>query len=353
MMRYRLLGRSGLRVSELCLGAMTFGTDWGWGSPLEDCAEIFHAYAEAGGNFIDTANRYTDGSSETIVGSLIEGRRDRFILSTKYSLTTHPGDPNAGGNHRKNLTQSLEASLKRLRTEYIDLYWVHAWDFTTPVDEVMRALDDAVRAGKVLHVGISDAPAWIVAQANTLAEFRGWSAFVGVQAQYNLIERTIERDLIPMARAFDIAIVAWSPLAFGILTGKYGIGNDPVEDGRRAELIAHRLTPRNLAILAEAKAVAAGLGRSVAQIAIAWVRTRGIDVIPMIGARTPAQFNENLACLDFTLPAEALARLDAASKIELGFPHDFITEESLEGFVYGMPGSQLERARILAPQAQP
>jgi aryl-alcohol dehydrogenase-like predicted oxidoreductase len=352
-MRYRLLGRSGLRVSELCLGTMTFGKDWGWGAPLEDCTQMFHAYVEAGGNFIDTANRYTDGTSEKIVGELVDGRRDRFVIATKYSLSTREGDPNAGGNHRKNLTQSLDASLKRLRTEYVDLYWVHAWDFTTPIDEVMRALDDAVSAGKVLHVGMSDAPAWVVAQANTLATLRGWSPFVGVQIQYNLIERTVERELIPMARAFELAIVAWSPLAFGILTGKYGAGSAPAEDGMRGSLLADRLTPRALTIVAEAQAIAAELGHTVSQIALAWVRSRGLDVIPIVGARTPAQLAENLKALDFVLPAEALARLDAATAIELGFPHDFINEDSLAGFVYGIPGSQLERVQIRAPQPRP
>lgn len=348
-MRYRLLGRSGLRVSELCLGTMTFGENWGWGAPLEECAVMFHAFTEAGGNFIDTANRYTDGASEKIVGELVEDRRDRFVIASKYSLSTRPGDPNAGGNHRKNLTQSLEASLKRLRTDYIDLYWVHAWDFTTPVDEVMRALDDAVRAGKVLHVGMSDAPAWVVAQANTLATLRGWSPFVGIQIQYNLIERTVERELIPMARAFELAILAWSPLAFGVLTGKYGEGAAAVADGKRATLLADRLTPRNLAIVAATRKVAEELGRSPSQVALAWIRSRGLDVIPIVGVRTLAQLEDNLRSLEISLSPEHLARLDAASAIDPGFPQDFINEGSLEDFVYGMPGSQLERARIQAP----
>jgi aryl-alcohol dehydrogenase-like predicted oxidoreductase len=328
---------------------MTFGDDWGWGAPLEDCAQMFHAYVEAGGNFIDTANRYTNGSAESILGGLIDGRRESFVLATKYSLSTRAGDPNSGGNHRKNLRQSLDASLKRLRTDFIDLYWVHAWDFTTPIEEVMRALDDAVRAGKVLHVGMSDAPAWITAQANTLAMLRGWSPFVGIQIQYNLIERTVERDLIPMARAFDLGILAWSPLAFGILTGKYGAGAAPVKDGKRGDLLAERLTPRNLAIVAAARRVADELETSISQVALAWVRSRGLDVIPILGARTLAQLEENLHSLELSPSAEQLARLDAATAIEPGFPSDFINEDSLQGFVYGIPGSQLERARILAP----
>ncbi len=220
-MRYKLLGRSGLRVSELVLGTMTFGEDWGWGASPAVSKEIFDAYANAGGNFIDTANRYTNGSSEKIVGDLVAADREHFVLATKYTLVTRPGDPNAAGNQRKNMVQSLEASLKRLKTDYLDLYWVHAWDFMTPVEEVMRGLDDLVRAGKVLYVGISDAPAWVVSQANTLADLRGWSRFVGLQLRYSLADRAAERDLLPMARALDIGVTAWSVLGAGVLTGKY------------------------------------------------------------------------------------------------------------------------------------
>ena len=220
-MRYKLLGNSGLRVSELCLGTMTFGEDWGWGASKEDSRALFDAYREAGGNFIDTANFYTGGTSERFVGEFIASERDRFVVATKYTLTMRPGDPNASGNHRKNMIQSVEASLRRLGTDYIDLYWLHAWDYLTPVEEVMRGLDDLVRAGKVLYVGVSDTPAWIVSQANTLAALRGWTPFVGLQIEYSLIERTVERELLPMAEAFGLTILAWSPLGSGVLTGKY------------------------------------------------------------------------------------------------------------------------------------
>src|SRR6266542_4322268 len=220
-MRYTLLGRSGLRVSQLCLGTMTFGEDWGWGAPKQTSKRILELYAEAGGNFIDTANKYTDGSSESFLGELLGQDRERFVLATKYTLETRPGDLNSSGNQRKNLVQSLEASLKRLKTDYVDLYWVHARDQLTPVDEVMRALDDQVRLGKILYAGVSDWPAWAVAQANTLAELHGWSPFIGLEVQYNLLERTPERDLLPMARALGLGVTAWSPLAGGMLTVKY------------------------------------------------------------------------------------------------------------------------------------
>ena len=223
-MRYKLLGKSGLRVSELALGTMTFGEEWGWGASKEECHKMFDAYAHAGGNFIDTANRYTEGTAERIIGELIAADRAHFVLASKYTLKMRNGDPNYCGNHRKNMVQSLEASLKRLHTDYLDLFWVHAWDFLTPVEEVMRGLDDLVRAGKVLYIGISDTPAWVIAQANTMAELRGWTSFVGMQAQYSLIERTPERELLPMARALDIGVLPWGILGAGVLSGKYNRG---------------------------------------------------------------------------------------------------------------------------------
>ena len=209
-MRYRLLGRSGLRVSELALGTMTFGEEWGWGASEPESKRMFDAYAEAGGNFVDTANRYTEGTSERFVGDFIAADRDHWVVATKYTLWTRRDDPNFSGNHRKNMIQACEASLKRLKSDYIDLYWVHAWDFTTPIEEVMRGLDDLVSAGKVLYVGISDTPAWIVSRANTIADFRGWSPFVGLQIRYSLIDRTAEADLLPMARSLDLAVTPWS-----------------------------------------------------------------------------------------------------------------------------------------------
>nr|HMQ54595.1 aldo/keto reductase [Anaerolineae bacterium] len=224
-MRYKLLGRSGLRVSELALGTMTFGEEWGWGASKEESKKIFDAYAEAGGNFVDTANRYTEGTSEKFVGDFIAADREHFVVATKYTLFMRRDDPNFSGNHRKNMVQALEASLKRLKTDYVDLYWVHAWDYTTPVEEVMRGLDDLVRSGKVLYIGISDTPAWIVSQANTMADLRGWSRFVGLQLRYSLIDRTVERELLPMARALDLGVTPWSVLGSGVLTGKYNQGD--------------------------------------------------------------------------------------------------------------------------------
>src|SRR5262252_5940508 len=230
-MQYRLLGNSGLRVSEASLGTMTFGEDWGWGTAKDESRRVYDAFRDAGGNFIDTANIYTNGSSETFLGEFMKGHRESIVLATKFSNAVPGNDPNAAGNHRKNMVQAVEASLKRLQTVYIDLYWVHIWDGLTPVEEVMRALDDLVRQGKVLYVGISDAPAWWVAQANTLAQLRGWSPFVGMQIEYSLIERTVERELIPMAKALNVGVTAWSPLSGGILSGKYhGAGSS--EPGR-------------------------------------------------------------------------------------------------------------------------
>src|SRR5438552_11415760 len=218
-MNYRLLGKSGLRVSEFALGSMTFGDDWGWGSAREESQKVYNAFCEAGGNFIDTANIYTNGTSESFLGEFLKGHRESVVLATKYTNAAPGTDPNAAGNHRKNMVQAVEASLKRLQTDYIDLYWVHIWDQITPVEEVMRGLDDLVRAGKVLYVGISDAPAWWVAQANTLASLRGWSPFAGLQIEYSLIERTVENELILMAKALNLSVTAWSPLSHGVLTG--------------------------------------------------------------------------------------------------------------------------------------
>jgi len=217
-MNYKLFGKSGLRVSELAIGTMTFGEEWGWGVNKEESKKVFEMYANAGGNFIDTANRYTEGTSEEYVGEFIKADRDHFVVATKYTLFTKRDDPNFSGNHRKNMMQALEASLKRLDTDFIDLYWLHAWDFTTPEDEVLRALDDMVRAGKILYIGISDTPAWIVSRMNAIAELRGWTQFVGLQIKFSLLERTIERELLPMARKLDMAVTPWGVLDGGILT---------------------------------------------------------------------------------------------------------------------------------------
>ncbi|MDR3633231.1 MAG: aldo/keto reductase [Isosphaeraceae bacterium] len=336
-MRYKLLGKSGLRVSELCLGTMTFGEDWGWGSSKGESRQVLDAFLEAGGNFIDTANIYTNGTSETLLGEFLIGNRDRAVLATKYTNAMPGIDPNAAGNQRKNMMRSVEASLKRLQTDYIDLYWLHIWDRITPIDEVMRAFDDLVKQGKILHAGVSDMAAWAVARANTLAEFRGWSPFVGLQIEYSLIERTVERELVPMAESLGLGITAWSPLAGGILTGKYAGGKPPADARMNSEMMKGRLRAdeRINAVIAEVQKVAQEVGRSPAQVALAWLRHRPTPVIPIIGARRLDQFQDNLACLDLKLDASQVKRLDVASQVELGFPHDFYEQDLVKGIVYG------------------
>jgi aryl-alcohol dehydrogenase-like predicted oxidoreductase len=340
-MRYQLLGKSGLRVSELCLGTMTFGEEWGWGSSKEESRAIFNVFAEAGGNFLDTADFYTAGTSEKLVGEFAGKDRDRLVIATKYTSYRRKGDPNGAGNHRKSCFDALHASLKRLNTDYIDLYWLHAWDGITPVEEVMRAFDDAVRMGKVLYAGISDAPAWIVAQANTLAQFRGWTPFVGLQIEYSLIQRTPERDLVPMARAFDIGITAWSPLASGLLSGKYGKPGSG-EPKRLDQAAFVQLTERNLAIARAVEEAAQALGKTSSQVALNWLRQRH-GVIPIVGARKLSQFQDNLACLPFTLPAEQVEKLNAVSQIDLGFPHDFLSADHIQEVMFGGTQGLIDR----------
>lgn len=332
-MNYQLFGHSGLRVSPLCLGTMTFGEDWGWGADSMVSRAIFDAFLEAGGNFIDTANVYTEGSSEKILGELIQADRDHIVLATKYTLSNTTHNPNKSGNHRKNLVQSVEKSLHRLRTEYIDLLWVHAYDYLTPVEEMMRALDDLVRAGKILYLGISDTPAWVIAQANTLARERGWTPFIGNQLEYNLTERTPERDLLPMSTALGLGVVAWSPLAAGLLTGKYLQNRGEGTGGRMEGSTTFRFNERNDLIVAEVVAIAQELQTTPAQVSLAWLRQQG--VIPIIGARKLDQLKDNLASLNLTLPDNALSRLQQVSAIDLGFPHDFVLRPGAQKMIYG------------------
>ena len=335
-MKYRLLGKSGLRVSEAALGTMTFGDDWGWGTAKDESRKVYDAFLEAGGNFIDTANLYTNGTSETFLGEFMKGHRDSVVMATKYTNAAPGKDPNAGGNQRKNMFQAVEASLKRLQTDYIDLYWVHIWDQITPVEEVVRGLDDLVRQGKVLYVGISDAPAWWIAQANTLADLRGWSRFVGLQIEYSLLERTVERELIPMSKALDLGVTAWSPLANGVLTGKYH-GHGKAEGARMSSDMMKGFLPeqeRADRIVGAVKKVADQVGKSMAQVALAWLQYRPVPVIPIIGARKLAQLQDNLAAFELSLSAEQVRLLDEASHIELGFPHDFYAKEMVRNFIY-------------------
>jgi aryl-alcohol dehydrogenase-like predicted oxidoreductase len=335
-MNYRLFGNSGLRVSEVSLGTMTFGEDWGWGTAKDEARKIYDAYREAGGNFIDTANLYTNGTSETLVGEFIRDHRQSVVLATKYTNAMAGTDPNAAGNHRKSMVQALEASLRRLKTDYIDLYWLHIWDQMTPVEEVMRAFDDLVRQGKILYIGVSDAPAWWIAQANTLAELRGWTPFIGLQIEYSLVERTVERELIPMGKAFKLGLVAWSPLAGGLLSGKYHFG--AAADARYSTDMAKafmRTGERPDQIVAALSKVSQQVGRSSAQVALAWLRYRDIPVMPIVGARRVSQLEDNLASLKLELTREQVSALDEASAIEMGFPHDFYQNEIVKTVAYG------------------
>lgn len=323
-MRYKLLGRSGLRVSELCLGTMTFGEAWGWGASPEVCLEIFEAYREAGGNFIDTSTNYTEGQSEEILGDLIKADRDSLVLATKYSLTsTGSEDPNSGGNSRKNMMQTVDRSLRRLKTDHLDLLYLHMWDYLTPVDEVMRGLDDLVRSGKVSYIGISDSPSWIVAQANTLAELRGWSRLVALQVPYSLLDRGVERAALPAAEHWEMAVLPWGVLEGGILTGKY---QGSLETPARHDPDTVKQLPEKVQqVLAELKRISQEVGRPMAQVALNWVRAQlPQPVIPLIGVRTVEQLQDNLAVLEWELSGDHIQALDHVSQIDLGFPHDLI-----------------------------
>lgn len=329
---YRVLGRSGLKVSPLCLGTMTFGTGAGWTADEATSQAILESYLEQGGNFIDTAVSYTNGRSETLLGTFIAGRREQLVLATKFAVNTRPGDPNAGGNHRKSIVQAVETSLKRLGTDYIDLYYLHMWDGRTPVEEIMRALDDLVRSGKVLYLGISDTPAWQVSRANMLAEIRGWTSFIALQMEYNLGQRTGERDLLPMARELGIGVMPWSPLGGGVFSGKYSRDNliaaDASSKGTRKQWMQQfgRFTERHLAIADVVNRIAQEIERTPAQVAIAWTLAQPGVTSTLLGARTPEQLLANLESLTVELSPGQLADLDQASAIELGFPHDFLAQ---------------------------
>jgi aryl-alcohol dehydrogenase-like predicted oxidoreductase len=330
MMRYKLLGQSGLRVSELALGTMTFGTDWGWGADKETAHKIMAAYADAGGNFIDTANNYTNGSSEHIVGEFIASERDQYVLATKYTLRLANGNSrnaNLGGNSRKSMMRAIENSLRRLNTDYIDLFYLHMWDFMTPVEEVMRGLDDLVRAGKVLYVGLSDTPAWVIAYAIALAERYGWVRPVATQLPYSFANRDAERDILPMSRALGLSVTAWGLLGGGALTGKYNqSGSEPKrynDASPEAKDAASRLA-----------AMAQEIGRTPAQLAINWARQQA-NVIPVLGARTEAQIKENLGVLEFNLTAEQLAEIGGLIPFEIGFPVGFLTSAQVRQLAFG------------------
>ena len=323
---YVTLGRSGLRVSPLCLGAMTFGEDWSWGSSVPDSEAILGRFLERGGNFIDTANGYTKGHSEVIIGDYFArtpGRRDRVVIATKFSTNMYPGDPNAGGASRKNIVGSCDESLRRLRTDYIDLYWMHFWDPNTPIDETLRALDDLVRTGKVRYIGVSDTPAWKAAQAQVLAEVRGWTPFIGLQIEYSLIERTVEGELVPMARELGLGITPWSPLRGGVLSGKYTRSNAATAKPARGDRVTAFLTERNLTIIDELIRVANEAGTTPAAVALAWVQSQPGVTSTIIGARSADQLDQNLSALDVRLSPDQLAALDKVSAPTLNFPAPF------------------------------
>lgn len=337
---YRLLGNSGMRVSPLSLGTMTFGTDWGFGADRVESQKIFDIYTERGGNFIDTANIYTNGSSESFLGQMLANRRERFVISTKYSLNTDPINPNAGGNHRKSLVCAIEASLKRLGTDYIDLYWLHAWDYRTGIEDVMRALDDMVRQGKILHIGLSDTPAWVISEAQTIAKLRGWTPVSAIQIEYSLVERTAEADLLPMAWQHGITPTAWSPLGGGILSGKYSPADLPegVPSGEnRGDMLKAmgKLNARTLAIADVAKQIASEVDRTASQVSLNWLLQQPGKPLPILGARTVAHLEDNLGALDFTLTTEQIDRLNQVSSFALPFPHSFITSAMYKNVVDG------------------
>ncbi len=315
----------------MALGTMTFGTEWGWGADEAEARKLFDTYVDRGGNFLDTANNYTNGTSEVLLGKFARNRRDQLVIATKYTCWTRNGDPNSGGNHRKSMIASVESSLRRLGSEYIDLLYLHLWDGTTPVDEILRGLDDLVRSGKVLYVGISDTPAWQVSRMQAIADLRGWAPLIALQIEYSLIERTGERDLIPMAQEMGLGVLPWSPLAKGVLTGKYTSADLEQADA---------LSERGLTIAEAVCDVAAEIGRTPSQVALAWTLLNPAVTAPILGARTVAQLEDNLGALDVTLPDAQRAILERGSTISLGFPHELLSRPRSRRHIFG--GTRLE-----------
>lgn len=338
-MKYKLLGRSGLKVSELCLGTMGFGTEAGWGADKATSFAIMEAFAEAGGNFLDTANIYKLGTSEKIIGEFISQRdRDYFVIATKYSLKDNTTNPNASGNNRKNMMRSVEQSLKRLQTGFIDVLYLHIWDDLTPIDEILRGLDDLIRQGKVNYAAISDTPAWIVSKGNTMAELMGWSQFIALQVEYSLLQRTPERELIPMARHYGMTVTPWAPLAGGALTGKYLRG-----DQGRIKPESNRRDSNSERITREVMAVAERLGVEPSHVALQWTRQQGFECIPIVGATRVGQLEENLKTASVVLSPEDLRQLDEASAIDPGFPGKFFKEEGVRQNNFGGFYDRIER----------
>jgi aryl-alcohol dehydrogenase-like predicted oxidoreductase len=341
-MKYKLLGRSGLKVSELCLGTMGFGTENGWGATKDISFAIMDTFAEAGGNFVDTANLYKNGTSEKIIGEYVTHHdRDYFVLATKYSLKDNLTNPNASGNNRKNMMRSVEESLKRLKTDFIDILYLHIWDDITPIDEVLRGMDDLIRQGKVNYAAISDTPAWVVAKGNTLAELMGWNQFIALQIEYSLLQRTPDRELIPMAKHFGMTVTPWAPLGGGALTGKYLRG----EKGRIKEG-SIRLNDRAEGITKVVMAIADELGVSAGNVALQWTRQLGFSCIPIVGATKVEQLADNLKTVDVILSDDQMKRLDDVSAVPLGFPGDFFKEEAVRMNSFGGFYDKVIKTRI-------
>ncbi len=349
---YVVLGRSGLRVSRFCLGTMTFGTDWGWGSAEDTSRQIFNQFLDSGCNFIDTADGYTNGSSETLIGKFLKDRgdRDRVVLATKFGFGREEGNPNSGGIGRKNIYSALHSSLKRLQTDYIDLYWLHNWDTLTPAEEVMSTLDDLVRSGKVRYVGFSNCSGWFLGRAQTIAELRGYERIIALQLEYSLVERNIEREHVPAALELGMGITPWSPLASGLLTGRYQAKGGLSGEGRLHAVREHPafsalFTERNWAIADELVKVAKEIGRSPAQVALNWVANRPAVSSTIVGATKIQQLEDNLASLDFVIPEGLLKRLDDISASEVFYPYYFFTGKEFTKMVSG--GTTVRRTEEL------
>jgi len=324
---YVTLGNSGLRVSPFCLGTMTFGKEWGWGSTEDESHAILDRFLELGGNFIDTANLYTKGHSELIIGDYItrkKQRRDKLVVATKFFGSLYPGDPNAGGANRKSIYAACEKSLKRLQTDYIDLYWMHCWDKFTPIEETMSALNDLVRDGKIRYIGFSDTPAWKTAQAQMISHFRGWAPLVALQIEYSLLERTVEGELVPMAKEMGLGITPWSPLKYGVLSGKFTRDQHGKHDPGRGDWVKEHLTEKAYAIIDELIRTSKELSTTPARVALAWLQARPGVTSSIIGARTLEQLEDNVAALDLHLTSEQIKKLDELSHVKLNFPHDFL-----------------------------
>lgn len=346
-MNYKLFGKSGLRISELCLGTMNFGDQQFLGIDKAASRTIFDAFVDAGGNYIDTANNYTDGVSEQYVGEFIRHDRDRFVVSTKYSGVTADNDANAFGNARKNMVRAVERSLKALNTDYIDIYWVHNWDFMTPAQEITRGLNDLVSSGKILYFGLSNAPSWLLAQCNTLAELNGQQGFCGMQLEYSLAQRSIEAEFFPLLEAFDLNLSAWSPLAGGILSGKYQQGSS--DQSSRFNTLQMDVSQTHAKLLAKATDIAAEVGCSLPQLALAWIRHRNPRITPVIGASKPSQLEDNIGSLQIKFSTEQFNALLAASQPTLQEPYGILNRAYHIPRMFGEYRNRIDNHRFTFP----